>query len=91
MHVLVICKNEEDPIKNEFPRVAITFLPLQVYGDFLGQLSLQPLVRSTPNSNSVQILWLPSIPERMKKSRSKMKALEWPQDKMLILLALKGR
>ena len=28
MHLLVICKNEGDPIKNEFPRVATTFLPL---------------------------------------------------------------
>ena len=28
MIVLVICKNEGDPIKNKFPRVAITFLPL---------------------------------------------------------------
>ena len=48
-----------------------------------GQLTPQPLVRSTPNANSVQTLWLSSIPERMKKIRSKMKALEWPQDKML--------
>ena len=28
MHVLDICKNEEDTIKNEVPRVATTFLPL---------------------------------------------------------------
>ena len=34
MHVLVICKNEEDPIKNEFARVATLFLPLKVYGNF---------------------------------------------------------
>ena len=27
-HVLVTCKNEEDPIKNELARVATTFLPL---------------------------------------------------------------
>ena len=33
MRVLVICKND-DPIKNEGARVATTFLPLQVYGDF---------------------------------------------------------
>ena len=31
---LVICKNEEDPSKNEGTRVVTTFLPLQVYGDF---------------------------------------------------------
>ena len=28
MHVLVTCKNEEDPMKNEFAGVATTFLPL---------------------------------------------------------------
>ena len=28
MHVLIICKNEEDSIKNEGPRVATTYLPL---------------------------------------------------------------
>ena len=28
MHVLVNCKNEEDPLKNEFAGVATTFLPL---------------------------------------------------------------
>ena len=32
MHVLVSCKNEEDPIKNEGARVFTTFL--QLYGEF---------------------------------------------------------
>ena len=32
--VLIVCKNEEDPIKIERTRVVTTFLPLQVYGDF---------------------------------------------------------
>ena len=36
-----------------------------------GQLTLQPLVRSASNSNSVQTLWLSSLPERMKKIRPK--------------------
>ena len=30
MHVLVTCKNEEDPIKNEVARVGTTFLPFKV-------------------------------------------------------------
>ena len=34
MHVLDTYKNEEDPIKNEGPRVFTRFLPLKVYGDF---------------------------------------------------------
>ena len=79
MHVLDICKNEGDPIKNEFPRVALIFSHYKSMGIFQfnqGQLTPQPLVRSTQNSNSVQTLWLSLIPERMKKIRSKMKALE---------------
>ena len=34
MHVLVTCKNEENPIINEGAGVFTTFLQLQVYGDF---------------------------------------------------------
>ena len=34
MHVLITCKNEEYPIKNEGARVFTRFLPLQVYLDF---------------------------------------------------------
>ena len=30
----VICKDEEDPSKNEGTRVVTTFVPLEVYGDF---------------------------------------------------------
>ena len=44
-----------------------------------GQLTPQPLVRSATISNSVQTLWLSLLPERMKKIRSKMRALELPQ------------
>ena len=32
--LLIVCKNEEDPLKIERTRVVTTFLPLQVYGDF---------------------------------------------------------
>ena len=31
---LVICKDEEDPSKNEGTRVVTTFVPLEDYGDF---------------------------------------------------------
>ena len=34
MVVLVTCKNDENPFKNESTRVLTTFLPLYVYGDF---------------------------------------------------------
>ena len=35
-----------------------------------GQLTLQSQVKSDPNSNSSEILWLSSLPARMKKTRS---------------------
>ena len=59
MSVLVICRNYEDPIKNEEDRVLTTFLPLYVYGNFFyaqGQLTSQSLVESGHNSNSFEIL-----------------------------------
>ena len=34
MHVIVTCKNEEDPMKNEGARVATTFRPLLVNWNF---------------------------------------------------------
>ena len=48
--VLVTCKNEEDPIKNEGARVLTRFSPLLVYGifsDAQGQLTPQSLVESS--------------------------------------------
>ena len=47
--VLVTCKNEEDPNKNEGARVLTRFSPLKVYGNFSdaqGQLTPQSLVES---------------------------------------------
>ena len=40
----------------------------------------QSKVRSGGIMNSFEMLWLFSLPARMKKIRSKMKALEWSQD-----------
>ena len=51
MHVLVTCKNEEDPINNEGARVFTRFLPLYVFGNFL--------IRSrTGNSTVFGRIWL---------------------------------
>ena len=58
MVVLVICKNEEDPIKNKGSRVLTRFSPLKVYGNFLvaqGQLTPQSFVESGRISNSSSI------------------------------------
>ena len=40
MIVLVTYKNEEDPCKNEVPRVVTTLLQLLVYGDFSKRIRL---------------------------------------------------
>ena len=45
------------------------------FQDAQGQLTLQSLVESSPNSNLSEILWLSSLPVSMKKIQSKMKVL----------------
>ena len=62
-----------------------------IFPDAQGQLNPQSMVGSGLISNSSATVWLSLLPAKMKKIRSKMKALEWPQDKMLIFLVLKGR
>ena len=62
-----------------------------IFPDAQGQLTLKSMVGSGRISISSATLWLSSVPAKMKKLRSKMKALEWPQDNMLVFLALKGR
>ena len=73
--VLVTCKNDKHPIKNKGSRELTRFSPLKVYGSFFsnaqGQLTPQSVVESCRISNSSEILWLSSIPARMKKIRSK--------------------
>ena len=48
-----------------------------IFPDAQGQLTLQPMDRSGQISNSSKTLWLSSLPAKMKKIRSKMKALEF--------------
>ena len=77
MGVLVACKNEEDPIKNEGARVVTT-----LFIDFShaqGQLSPKSVMESCRNSNPSKLLWLTLLPARMKKIHWKMKVLEWSQ------------
>ena len=50
-----------------------------IFQDAQGQLTPQSLVKSGPNSNLSEILWLPSLPVSMKKIRSKIKALACSQ------------
>ena len=50
-----------------------------IFPDAQGQITLQSLVESGPNSNLSEILQLSSLPASMKKIRSKMKALACSQ------------
>ena len=88
MVILVTSKNKEDPIKIEGARVA-TIQNID-FSNIQGQLTPQSRVESCSNSNSSKMLWLPLLLPRMKKIQSKLKALEWPQHKILIFQILKG-
>ena len=74
MVMLVTCKNEEDLIKNEDARV-LTTLNID-FSTTHGQLTPHSEIESGRKSNLSEILWLSSLPARMKKIRSKMKAIE---------------
>ena len=77
MGVLVACKNEEDPIKNEGARV-VTILFID-FSDAQGQLTPKSVMESCRNSNPSKLKWLTLLPARMKKIHCKMKELEWSQ------------
>ena len=87
--ILVTCKNEEDPLKNKDARVATT--QNIDFSNTQGQITLQSEVRSGRNSNSSKILLTSLLLPRIKKTRIKMKALEWQQHKILIFHSVKGR
>ena len=77
MHVLVSCKNEKVPIKNEGARVVRTFPPLQVYWDFIRRSRAANSAvhgRFWPNFKLIQdfIVFLVTVPAKMKMIRSKM-------------------
>ena len=60
------------------------------FSNIEGQLTPQSMVESGSNSNSSKMLWLSLLLPKMKKIRSKLKALEWPQYKILIFQTLRG-
>ena len=65
MGVLVACKNEEDPIKNEGARVVTTlFID---FSDTQGQLTPKSVIESGQNSNPSKLKRLTLLPARMKK------------------------
>ena len=48
-----------------------------IFADAQGLPTPQSLVRTGPISNLFQMLWMSLLPVRIKKIRSKLKALEW--------------
>ena len=78
MHVLVTCKNEDDRIKNEGARVPTTLN--SNFSDAQGQITLELVVVSGRNSNSFTLIFMSSLPARMRMIESKMKELEFSQD-----------
>ena len=77
MGLLVACKNEEDPIKNEGARVVTTLFIN--FSDAQGQLTPKSVMESCRNSNSSELLLFVLLSARMKKIHPKMKVLEWSQ------------
>ena len=78
MNVLVTCKYEEDPIKNEGARVVTTLY--SIFSDAQGQITLVLVSVSGKNLNSSKLSLMSSLPARMKKIQSKMQALECSKD-----------
>ena len=86
MDVLVTCKFEEDPIKNEGARVVTT-----LYSNFLdaqGQITLVLVSVSGRNLNSSKLSCMSSLLARMRMIDSKMKELE-SQDFSFLLVTCK--
>ena len=78
MDVLVTCKYEKDPIKNEGARVDTTLY--SNFSDAQGQITLVLVSVSGRNLNSSKLSCMSLLPARMRMIDSKMKELEWSQD-----------
>ena len=78
MDVLITCKYEEDPIKNEAATVVTTLY--SNFSDAKGQITLVLVSVSGRNSNSSKLSCMFSLPVRMRLIKSKTKELECSQD-----------
>ena len=76
--VLVTCKYEEDPIKNEGARVVTTLY--SNFSDAQGQITLVLVSVSDQNLSSSKLSCRSSLPARMRMIKSKKKELECSQD-----------
>ena len=78
MDVLVTCKYEEDPIKNEGARVDTTLS--SNFSDAQGQITLVLVSVSGQNLKSSKLSCMSSLAARMRMIDSKMKKLECSKD-----------
>ena len=74
----------------EWPQNFSHYKSVKMFREAQGHVTPQYMIRSEWISKPSKTLWLSSLPARMKKIWSKMKALEWPQDNMSIFQMLKG-
>ena len=63
----------------EWPQHISHYKSMGIFPDAQGQLTPQSEVKPSRNSNSTEMLWLSLLFPRMRKIKSKMKMLEWPQ------------
>ena len=68
MDVLFTCQYEEDPIKNEGPRVVTTLY--SIFSDAQGQITLVLVSVSGRNMNSSKLSCMSSLPTRMRMIKS---------------------
>ena len=78
MHVLITCKYEEVPIKNEGARVDTTLY--SNFSDAQGQINLVLVSVSGRNLYASKLICMSSLPARMRMIDSKIKQLECSQD-----------
>ena len=71
--VLVTCKNEKDPIKNESARVSTTLYIN--FSDAHGQMTPESMVVFGRNLNSSKLSCMSSLPSRINMIQAKMKEL----------------
>ena len=65
-------------------------MSMQIFYDAQGQFNQQSGVCFTLSSNSSKFLWLPLLPEKIKKIQSKVRALERSQHYPSVFKMFKG-
>ena len=70
MYVIITCKYEKDQIKDSREKVETPFshyIPMGIFSDFQGQLTLQSVVQSSQNSNLFELSCMSSLPATVEK------------------------